>query len=140
MLYQSLIILIIIVCWYYTYRSTYTNFLAGTWVSTEAFNKSADISAIMLYIGKPTYKWTQQIVHESYIVIMNDIYDGGLTISYTMLPYINTFNVVFADDSQLWPKSTKIILDIPRGELVIFDDDTVYAKLVKNHEISNFVN
>lgn len=139
--------MLILICWYYTYlyRSAYTNFLEGIWISTDAFNKAANIRAIMLYINKHSYTWTQQTIHDAYIVIMNDIYDGPLTLSYR-LPLIASgapiFNISaeFADGSQIWGDATKAILDMSRGELVIYDEDTVYAKLVKNHEITNFAN
>jgi len=52
------------------------------------------------------------------------------------------FNVsaAFADNSQIWGDSLKAALSVSKGELILFDDDNVYAKLTKNHEITNFTN
>lgn len=144
--YRYLIALIIVAILVLCAASTvgwYEKYLFGFWAaSDDEFCDSAGVASIMLFIGAPQ-RSGYSTQRDGYLVVMDDFTNQGFTITYTppllklgLGKYCISAQVEF-DDEQIWDDTVTIETDITRGTMVIRSGDTVYARLYKQHDISN---
>jgi len=132
-------------------------YLTGFWMADDdEFCEESDIGSMLLCIGDGTTSFGT-VTRECYIVVTDDIYNGGFTMKYrkkwagvSVGKYMVSADVEFDDgvdttagvdtpasnDSMLWPRNVDITIDMLAGTLVVTHGDMVYARLYKNHEIS----
>ncbi len=144
------IVLILIVLYKFAMwnTSTYEDYLYGFWAAEDdEFCESSDIESMMILIGESECGWTGTS-RTCYIVIMDDICNQGFTLSYR--PGWSGIGVgryrinacVQFDDEQIWADRVCIDVDVRMGTMKIHGVNEkgkkiVYAKLHKQHEISN---
>lgn len=144
-----LILFALIIIYYISTWNTNTNedYLYGFWIADgDDFCKDSEIDSIMLFIGEPEKSyWT--VSRKCHLIIMNDICNQGLTITYkigwsspTLTEYTVRIKAEF-EEEPMWPEDLLLTIDIRHGTLTIKDDDdVVYAQLQKQHEITNTCN
>lgn len=139
-----IIIVIYVICTWNT--SLNEDYLYGYWTADDdEFCDISDIDSMMLFIGKPsasTISSTRERL--CYLIIADDIYNGGITLTYTpgwsalsVSKYRIRANVTFDETYAIWPEYVNIDVDIRNGTLTIHNDETIYARLHKQHEITN---
>lgn len=144
-----IIIVVILIIFYNIFNwntQSYEDYLYGCWVAEDdAFCEEADIDSMMIFIGEPERKWTGSVVRNCYIIIMTDMANDGFTLSYTpqwggvgVGKYSVKAKVQF-DEDQLWDENVTISMNVLKGTMKIISDDgsTVYARLNKQHDITN---
>jgi hypothetical protein len=139
------VVAIIIILYYILNWNTaaYEDYLYGCWVAEDdAFCESADIDSMMLFIGEPESKGFST-ARTCYLIIMTDLANDGLTLRYRpnwggvgLGKYSVRAEVCF-DDEQLWDEEVTLTVDMRKGTLKIRNGDMVYAKLHKQHDITN---
>lgn len=127
--------------------SKYENFIDGLWVADPAFCESAEVSAMMMYIGEKTDGRQRNgyifVVDEDDKVIVNQgfIVDLGRGwTSPTIGPYKASAEILF-DDERLWadddnedpdePVDVTFKFDMASGILRIIRGDQLFARLHK---------
>lgn len=133
-----IVIILIITVWYQAHQCE--EYMYGFWVATDDFCAEADISTMLLFIGRPT-GWISR-ARQCYIVISDDIYNGAVSLSYLpSLPFPGRYCIKASIDAEPglgWPKDVYLCADSFRGTLDITGPDgTVYALMCKQHDITN---
>jgi hypothetical protein len=121
------------------YINTSDDYLYGFWLAEgDEFCEKAEIESIMLFIGSATGRiWRER---RAYLIIMNDMANDALTISYTKPMFGGKFTITATptfDEEQIWPDTVQIDVDSHSGTMKIYSGDRVYAKLYKQHETTN---
>jgi len=133
------IILILSYCLCTWNTKTNEDYLYGCWLADDdEFCDESDIKSMMLFIGKRDDG--ERLCH---LVVMDDICNQGFTIRYT--PGWSSINLgkyrikakARFDEFPIWPEDLIIDIDIRQGTMVIHSDEIVYARLNKQHEITN---
>jgi len=138
-----IIVVLLIICVVSTV-GVYENYIFGFWAaSADDFCDSAGVTSIMLFIGAPGRSGVASTMRDGYLVVMDDFTNQGFTMTYRapmfkigLDKYCIRADVVF-DDEQIWDDTVTFETDISRGTMVIRSGDTVYARLYKQHDISN---
>lgn len=133
------IILIIIYCYCTWNTSLNEDYLYGCWLADDdEFCDESDMKSMMLFIGD--YDSGERLCH---LVIMDDICNQGFSIKYRpgwSGPTVGKYRIYTKatfDEFPIWPEDIVIDIDIRRGTMVIHSDGTVFARLNKQHEITN---
>ena len=141
----GIIFIIILIIYQVSTWNTSSNedYLYGCWIAdNDEFCKESGVESIMMFIGEPEgFATVTRICH---IVIMNDVTNQGFTMTYrrgwsgpTIRDYYFRADITF-EDEQIWPKNLHVCSSMLDGTLTICDDDDViYVKLQKQHDISN---
>lgn len=122
-------------------------YLFGYWVGDDNFCAEAEIESLSMFIGAPECGWRRRERHAYILLQMNngDIISQGLTFDYVpgwagpgIGPYSINASVDF-DDVPLWGDAGCVTISVdPRnGTMRIYDGDKLYAKLYKEHSITN---
>jgi hypothetical protein len=122
----------------------YEDYFYGCWVAEDdEFCESADIESMMMFIGESENKGLFARERTCYLIIMNDLANTGLTLSYSPTwggvgigKYAVNAKVTF-DEEQLWDEDVLLTVDMREGTLKISSGDMVWAKLNKQHDITN---
>ncbi len=122
--------------------STFENYLYGFWLAEDDdFCAESGIKGMMLFIGEPTGRLSTSRV--CYLVITDGLCNQSLTMDYWSSwagigigKYTISPSLTF-DDENVWPEKVDITVDMCSGLLRIYAGDTLYAKLVKQHDITN---
>lgn len=145
MKFYILIIVLIILYVFATWNiSANEDYLYGFWVAeNDEFCQNSEIDSMMLFIGEPDKGWIKSS-RNCYLIIMNDICNQGLTLTYMRGwagPGIGKYNISARaefDTEQIWDDNVNLSIDIRNGTLIITGrEDTIYAKLVKMHDTTN---
>lgn len=136
------IIVIVVLYLLATYnRSTYENYLTGYWMADgDDFCEQSEIAFMLIYIAPHDGLFTK--TRECYIVIGDDICNQPFVMSYQSgWAWVNLgtyhVNADLQMEDNVMNDHVEICVDMTTGELIIRDDDKLYAKLHKNHEITN---
>jgi hypothetical protein len=123
--------------------SSQEEYMYGFWTAEgDDFCEESEIDAMMVMIGtaEPTWWSVQRTCH---IIIMNDISNQGFTLKYHtgwagigVSKYRVHCEVEF-EDEQIWPENVVLEIDMQRGTLCVWNGDVMYARLNKQHEITN---
>jgi hypothetical protein len=137
------IVLVIILMIIVRMRNVYDDYMYGFWVAdNDDFCEKSGIESMMIFIGLPERGWINT-TRTCYIIIMDDLCNQGFTITYRLPLYCTTIYTLNAgvdfDDEKIWPDTVKIQIDMHAGTMKIFDDSTLFAKLVKHHDTTNMV-
>ena len=141
------IVLIIIVIFYniLTWNtSAYEDYLYGCWTAEgDAFCEEAEIDSMMIFIGEPASKGWTGVERNCYLIIMTGMANQGFTLQYTpswggvgIGKYSVKAKVCF-DEEQLWDEEVTITVNMRRGTMKIRSGSMVYARLNKQHDITN---
>ena len=140
------IIVVVYFCRQYQSRKN-DDYLYGMWMAdNDDFCAAGDITAMMLYIGSAAGNFCgSTVARPCYLIVMDDIYSGGFDLTYTRgwsglcgSKYQIQAHVGGVDDlPPLWPEQVTVAIDTQKGTLTVRDDTTVYAKLTKQHDVSN---
>ena len=143
-------IFIIIVILYFTATwnvNTYEDYLYGFWIAEDdEFCEDSEIDSMLLFIGKPEDNWFSR-ERTCYLVIMNNICAQGFKMKHRtgwggigISDYKINAEIAF-DDEQIWDDNVKITVDMRTGTMkIVGADGTLYAKLNKQHDVSNITN
>jgi hypothetical protein len=141
-----ILIFIILVYYFATWNTNaQEKYLYGCWIAeNDDFTDSAEIDSMMLFIGEPEAKgWLGGQRRLGYIVITPDMYNGGLTLDYSrgwsgvgVGKYTIRASVAF-DDTPLWDPVVTVTINMIKGTMKIHSGDTVFARLHKQHDITN---
>ncbi|QYB17455.1 hypothetical protein PV-S19_0091 [Pacmanvirus S19] len=124
--------------------NSYEDYIYGFWVAEDdEFCEDSEIDSMLLFIGKHEDSWCSR-QRTCYLIIMNNICAQGLKIDYKtgwsgigIGKYKIKCGVEF-DDEQIWDENVEIIVDMLSGTMKIIGyDGTLYAKLNKQHDVSN---
>jgi hypothetical protein len=139
----SSVIIVVVLLIIYTYAINADDHLEGYWVADDnEFTDNAGIESMMVYVGEKTGRFPR-ISRECYIVISPDVANDMFTMKYwkswNLSPnkYEITPTLEFDNDDAQIPTDASWIVDISRGTLTITKDKKIYAKLYKQHELSN---
>jgi len=143
----AIIIVITILLVLSVWRNTLTDeqYMYGFWVAEgDDFCESSEISSMMIFIGEPVIHYCPPAVTRAcYIVIMNGMCSQGFTLRYRpgwtgldVGKYVVVAGVTF-DDEDIWPHVVNVSVDMSNGVLKIWADDTIYARLNKQHDTTN---
>jgi hypothetical protein len=146
--YVVLIIIVIIIITYFisSWSSTANDdYLYGHWmIENDEFCDTAEIDSMMLFIGEPLDS-SSHVIRQSYLIVMPDMANQGMKLTYTRgwaAPWSTNYSVnaeVKFDDEQIWDENINISVDIMTGKMIIRSGDTIYAKLYKQHDITEMV-
>lgn len=147
MIVGAVIILIILIIFYTIFNwntSAYEDYLYGCWVAEDdAFCESAEIDSMMIFVGEPERAGWSSVVRNCYLIIMTDMANDGFTLEYSppwggvgIGKYSLRARVKF-DEDQLWDENVTVTVDMRKGTMKIRSGDMVYAKLNKQHDITN---
>lgn len=143
-----LLILFIVIITYYaaSWNVSYNEYyLYGFWVAdNDEFCTDSEIESMLLYVGESDRKGGKT-TRLCYIIIMNNICQQGLTLSYTpswsnFITGLNSYTInakVEFDEEDIWPEFVNIDINLLNGSMKIHHDGTIYAKLVKQNETTN---
>ncbi len=139
-MYGAIFIIVVILIVYNWHISSYEDYLYGFWVAEgDDFCDESEIDSMMVFIGEPARGWFTT-ERSCYIIVMNDICNQGFNISYSRgwggSKYCISARVTF-DEEQIWEDNVKITIDTSDGTMVISGQDTVYARLTKQHDTTN---
>lgn len=108
------------------YLTTYD--ISGVWVAPDDFCQSAEIESMTVIFTRNFTGYTGIIHMPGYI----GEFSLGARFSRSGK---TTAKVAFAE-SPIFPDSIKIEYDIPAGRLVLHDEETTYAVLFKDNELT----
>jgi hypothetical protein len=146
---RTFLIIIVIVVIYRGFARlntpVYENYLQGVWVVDATFAKDAELTNMMLYIDEPEDGWftTTRMCY----LIVDDIQQlvtlkyrkgtSGMVIS----DYCIKADISPEEDDQLIWDCDKITIkvDITRGILTIYNDDTILAVMYKANDITDIL-
>lgn len=159
----AVIVLIFVIYYIATWNTNANeNYIYGYWsADDDEFCDESDMSSMMLFIGEAESSFGR-VTRQCHIIITDDIYNGGFTMNYKRGwagPTIGKYNInvglEFEDavtdvdnggsgsDStsteSLWPDNVMFSFNMTNGTLLVHSGEMVYARLHKNHEISNGV-
>lgn len=119
------------------------DYLYGSWLADDdEFCDESDIASMQLFIGESSGGWLSK-ERSCYIVIMNDICNQGLTLTYRpgwSGPSVGKYRIdarVEFDSDDIWPEDVTIDVNMTNGTMCIHNDETVYARLLKQHDVTN---
>ncbi len=132
------IILLIVAC-----KNTMAaeDYLYGFWVAeADVFCEESEIESMMLFIGERA--GTLYSTRECYLVIMNNLCNQSLTLSYwSVCPTLTAQYTIAAtaefDEAAIWPEHVQLTVDMQKGTLSIYSDEVLYAQLNKQHDTTN---
>jgi hypothetical protein len=145
-----IIIFIILIIFYNIFNwntRAYEDYMYGCWVAEDdAFCEDAEIDSMMIFIGEPESKGIfGSTVRNCYLIIMTDMANDGFTLQYSpqwggvgVGKYSVHAKVCF-DEDQLWDENVLLTINVIKGTMKIRgkDSDMVYARLNKQHDITN---
>ena len=137
------ILIVLIIIWLYIATAN-DSYLIGHWVADDEFNEHAGTTSILLTIGEATgWIWRER---NAYLVILDDISNTGIKMKYRLTPSfgLDTYSVSaqleFDDpDETIFPPKVEISIDKQHGEMKIHSGKTIYARLYKNHILTNYI-
>lgn len=140
-----IVVLIILIIFYNILNwntQAYEDYLYGCWTAEgDAFCDEAEIDSMMIFIGEPAGRWKTE--RNCYLIIMTDMANQGFTLTYTpswggvgVGKYSVRAKVCF-EEEQLWDEEVTITVNMRRGTMKIRSGDMVYARLNKQHDITN---
>jgi hypothetical protein len=151
-MYFSILIILFILLIYFTQSymrhintDTYEDYLYGFWTADESFCEKSGIVSMLIFIGAAETAGSVA-TRTCYIVIMDGLCNQGFTLVYPLGcagprlgPYKISAEVQFdgAELEDIWPENVNISVDIETGTMKIYDDDEVYAEVIKQHDITN---
>lgn len=145
MYFYAVLVVIIIILYYIASwnTNTYEDYLYGFWTAAgDDFCEESDIESMMVFIGEPEISRSSR-TRTCYIIIMNDLSAQGFTLEYKSSwasigsrKYEICADVLF-DDEQIWPTKVNISVDMRVGIMKIYRDGVIYAKINKQHDITN---
>jgi hypothetical protein len=134
----AIVILCLIVLIYAT-RVPTDDVLYGFWTGDDDFCEKSECDSMLLWIGPTKSGWVKQ-TRQCYLIIMSDICNQGLTLTYkpaSGLQYKTSAVVKFEED-QIWDENVHLHADVIKGTLEIKDSEgTVLARLNKQHDTTN---
>lgn len=146
MLFAVIIVIVLIILYNIINWNTrsYEDYLYGCWIAEgDDFCMDAEIDSMMIFIGEPERKGFLSTVRNCYLIIMTDMANDSFTLQYKpqwggvgVGKYSVRANVCF-DEDQLWDEEVTLTIDIRKGTLKIRNGDMVYARLNKQHDITN---
>ena len=123
--------------------SSYEDYMTGFWTGDPEFCESTGISDMLVWFDTPE-GWTT--TRSCYLVINPDIANCAFKLRYWRGwggPNIGPYSIraecefpEFADDPP-FPENISIDIDTILGQMCIYHDDKIYARLVKSHSITN---
>ena len=143
-----LVVVAIIVCYLLATWNTNVNekYLYGFWVADDDFCEESDIDSMLVFIGEPdrsSLGGLRSITRTCYIIITKDVANQGFTMTYrpgfsgpSVGRYVINAGVSF-DGEKIWPKDVSIAIDMTTGAMTIYNNKMVYARLTKQHDVSN---
>jgi hypothetical protein len=141
-----IVIVAIMLCYIYATWNTgrQEEYFYGFWIADQDdFCEQTEIESMLIFIGEPTTGWTGTSSRTCHIVINNDLTDQGFTLTYrpgwssaSLGKYALSADIAF-DTEQLWPENITIEIDMQTGEMRIHRDEVLYARVVKQHDITN---
>ena len=141
-----IILISVIVFTYWLINSstnTYEDYLYGMWVGSEAYCDESNIDNMMLFVGKPDKKkgiLSTTTSRKGYLIIGPNVCNSTINIEYKGVAN-KTINakVIFDDEEEPpFPEDVIINLDIVKGCMKIYNNDTLYGHFYKNHEITEY--
>ena len=133
------VITVIVLYWVATFNTgSYEMYMDGLWISTDEFNKMADIELMTVYLGPPQGYFSSR--REGVIVIVADGSEiaQGFNISYSsgwggvgIGEYKITASIKF-DDDQIMEPVVDISIDMMSGTMVISRGDITYGVFAKD--------
>ncbi len=140
------VVLIMLLIWVSWCASTVNeDYMYGFWVAEgDDFCESSDIKSMMMFIGAPCVQYCPPCVTRAcYIVIMDNLSSQGFTMSYYP-GWSGLGNDVYTvrasvdfDEEAIWPERVMMSVDMSDGVLTVRSGDTLYARLNKQHYITN---
>lgn len=141
----SVAIVIIMIIWLiYTMNiTTYEDYITGFWIGDTDFCDSTGVSDILVWFDEPSgFRSTRSC----YLVINPDIANCAFELKYWRGwggPSIGTYHLraectfpEFSEDPP-FPSEISIDVDMVCGQMRIYHQDKVYAKLTKSHGLTN---
>lgn len=141
LIYVAIIIIIIVIIITSTYQNLYQQFLSGFWIGEPAFLNTAQLSDLQLFIAPPINGSRQ-----GYLII-TDL--SGEFISNQAIEIFEESKIKFwksvkkpknitieYDDSPSMPEEMKMTISIIDGTITLYDDDKVYAFMIKDSNAS----
>lgn len=129
-------------------QSAYEQYLTGFWsAENDEFCDDSGIESMLLYVGSPT-GWTSA-TRRCYLIITDDICNQLVTMSYRrgwsgigISKYNIAATLDFQDDDSdksdpVMPPRVSVCVNMLDGTLEIRDNEKVYARLHKQHDITN---
>jgi hypothetical protein len=145
-MYYYIIIITIILIWAIQNTINNEKYLYGFWIAADdEFCNRSDIESMMVFIGEPNNNsiYLFNRTRPCYIIITDDLSNQSFSITYRpsiLTPPWGPYKICVTaqfDDEMIWPERVNIDVNVIEGSMKIYDSDTIYAKLVKYHDITN---
>ena len=138
-----IILIIIILLWLSNnHIKNYENGIYGLWVSSDVYNKDAEITSMRLFIGEPKYHMFS-ITRNARLQIDNDITDQDVEINYNKTwittPNINSYKLyakITMSDNNIWDDHISMDFDFMKNKLSIYNGSELLGVLYKDNEIT----
>ncbi len=122
--------------------ATFEDYLYGFWLAEDdEFCAESDIKGMLLFIGEPTGWFSTTRV--CYLVIMDGLCNQSFTMNYWSgwagigIGKYTISSALTFDNESVWPERVNMSIDMSSGLLKVYAGDTLYAKLVKQHDTTN---
>lgn len=127
-----IVILIIIVILFYINQSQ-KSYITGVWSGEKEFLETSELDELLIVFKDNEMAITA--VYED-----NIVNDSVSTFTlYTKLTSFFGSNKIYyleTENDTLFPKNLMMKLDSTNGVMILYDDETTYAVLIKNNELS----
>ncbi len=142
------ILIVLLYCSATYHQSTYEQYMTGYWVaSNDEFCDSAGVTSILLYLNNPnTQSSLLKQSRDGYLIITDDVCNQPITITYKRgwaNPSLSKYHV-YADITfsceDVMDSRVEICVDMMAGQMIIKNDTETFAKLYKQHEITQLTN
>ena len=124
-------------------------YTAGAWIAPDEFCEEAELQSLMIVFAEPErVGYFGRVEQLGYIVATPNAINTGLKMTYnrgaSLSPHKKTiYATVEFDDGPLWgetnPAECVIELDMQTGRMIIRNDNTVFASLFKENNISDLI-
>lgn len=136
-LFCIIIVLIILLIYRIHIENKHINeFLEGVWLSSEEFNKKAEIDNMVLYIGPPSE------IRNIYLIMYKDdiVIDKKMKIKisldynfYLTTKFDGKIKLIDEDITDIMPDKQNCIIDIINGSMIWKKNDTTYGEFLKDN-------
>jgi hypothetical protein len=144
-LYAILVVVILLLVWCGVGNARrHEDYLYGCWSAEDNdFTDSAEIDSAMIFFGKAD-RGIINTTRLGYVVLTPDMYNGGLSLSYRT-EWVGSINghkhtiraTVTFDEEPIWDPEVTITINMLKGTMKIYNGDTVFMRLNKQHDITN---
>ena len=123
-------------------NTSHEDFMYGYWNADKGFCNEADISAIMMFIGKPVGKNPAKKKRPAYMLIGDGVMNQPLEINYWKSPHFKSgeFSVSasfdYSEECEL-PENMTMDFNMAQGTMKLYSGETLYGLFYKDNEISN---